>query len=172
MEGFAYPPRQSTQEALDKLTNPNRQAVLTNSPWYTSGIDFWFGKRIMRLSGRPLICSSFYAPAQEACVRSRERLGKLKLRDDELSLLDNFTTSDSITKKLQEIHAEQEKKSKRPAVVQRASKFFEEFCAFADKTSHIVMLLLPQSPEYTVTFGMLSLVFNVCVANLGVLRLR
>src|ERR1700722_2326655 len=105
MDRFAHLPHRSTQEALDMLTNPNRQAILTNSPWYTSGIDFWFGIELLRFSGRSLIYSSFYAPAQEACVRSRERLGKLKLRDDELSLLDNFTTSDSITKKLQEIHA-------------------------------------------------------------------
>jgi len=171
MDGFAHPPRRSTQEALDKLTNPNRQAVLTNSPWYTSGIDFWFGIELLKLSGRSLIYSSFYAPAQEACVRSRERLGKLKLRDDELSLLNNFTTSDNITKKLKEIHAEQEKKLNRPVAVQRASKFFQEFCTFADKTSNIVMLLLPQSPEYTVTFGMLFLVFNVCVAKLDILGL-
>jgi hypothetical protein len=98
-------------------------------------------------------------------------LGKLKLRDDELSLLDNSTTSDNITEKLNEIHAEQEKKSRRPAVIQRASKFIEEFCAFADKTSNIVMLLLPQSPEYTVTFGLLFLVFNVCVVKLGISQL-
>jgi hypothetical protein len=43
MDEFAHPLRRSTQEALDKLTNPNRQAVLSNSAWYTSGIDFWFG---------------------------------------------------------------------------------------------------------------------------------
>src|SRR5215469_16364113 len=125
MDGFANPSRRSTQEALDKLTNANRQGVLSNSPWYTSGIDFWFAWNHLRLGGRSLIYFSFYAPAQEACVKSRERLGKLNLRDDELSLLDNFTTSDNITEKLKEIHAEQEKKSKRPVVIQRASKFFE-----------------------------------------------
>jgi hypothetical protein len=114
--------------------------------------------------------SSFYAPAQEACSRSRERLKKLKFRDDELDLFDNFTTSDSIRLKLQEIYAEQEKKLKRPSTVQRTSKFFEDFCAFADKTSNIVMLLLPQSPEYTVTFGMLFLVFNVCTVTSGIVR--
>jgi hypothetical protein len=92
---------------------------------------------------------------------------KLKFRDDELDLLDSFTTSESIKTKLQEIYAEQEKRSKMPSFVQRGSKFFEDFCVFADKTSNIVMLLLPQSPEYTVTFGMLLLVFNVCMVNLA-----
>ena len=120
----------------------------------------------MHVIERMLTAYSFYAPAQEACHRSRERLKKLKLRDDELYLLEDVNTSENIIKKLKEIHAEQEKKAKRPIILQQTSDFLHEFCAFADKTSNIVMLLLPQSPEYTITFGVLFLVFNVCMHQL------
>ncbi|KKY29196.1 hypothetical protein UCRPC4_g00102 [Phaeomoniella chlamydospora] len=139
------PSRQSTHEALEKLIQPARTHSLSDSRWYTPGVDF-----------------CFYAPAQDACGKSRERLENLKLQDEELKLLESDIRPDNVVAKLREISDEQEKKSKRSAKVQKASDFLVAFCTFADKTSNIVMLLLPQSPEYSVTFGLMFLVFKAC----------
>lgn len=40
-------------------------------------------------------------------------------------------------------------------------KFFLNFCKVVDKTSALVQPILPQSPEYTVTFGVMILLFKV-----------
>lgn len=38
---------------------------------------------------------------------------------------------------------------------------FQGFCKVIDKTSALVQPMLPQSAEYTVTFGLLVLLFRV-----------
>lgn len=84
------------------------------------------------------------------------------MQDDEQRLFDTVVSPKDIVGKIREIHAELERKADKVGhFSQKVSKFVTSFCAFADKTSSIVMLLLPQSPEYTVTFGMLFLLFKV-----------
>ena len=115
-----------------------------------------------RKNTQVLIQLSFYAPAQDACVKSRDRLDKLKLQSDELDLLDSPVEPEKVVEKIKEIQAELEKKStEQHPSLKRASEFMTSFCTFADKTSGLVNLLLPQSPEYTVTFGMLFILFKV-----------
>ncbi|KAK0616617.1 hypothetical protein B0T14DRAFT_250330 [Immersiella caudata] len=128
------------------------EAALSHQNWYLTGIDF-----------------CFYAPAQEACAVSKERLDKLNLQDEDRRLAGDASKHDikpgKIIEKLLEIQAEMEKKSTRRASAKTASKFVNSFSAFADKASSIIMVLLPQSPEYTVTLGVLFLLFKAVVTK-------
>jgi hypothetical protein len=55
MDVLTQPSRKhATHEALENLTNSNRQAVLSNSPWYTPGIDFWFDFNTRNILGKYL----------------------------------------------------------------------------------------------------------------------
>jgi hypothetical protein len=84
------------------------------------------------------------------------------LTSDERQLLAVIpTSSDAVIEKLSHILEELEKKSKRPKGVQRANQFFSTFCQVVGKTSGLVNTLLPQSPEYTIPFGMLIILFKV-----------
>ncbi|KAH8883296.1 hypothetical protein GQ53DRAFT_753005 [Thozetella sp. PMI_491] len=141
--------RKSTQEVLDNLNSRAKFEKLPNTLWYTPQVDF-----------------CFYAPAQEACAQSRERLKKLKLHDDELDLLASAIKPENVVEKLQEIQTHLEGKlSRKSATMKKLSKFVISFCTFAEKTSGVVNLLLPQSPEYTVTFGMLFILFKAVVTR-------
>ena len=43
----------------------------------------------------------------------------------------------------------------------RVARLTNGFCDFATRVSGIVNILVPQSPEYTIAFGLLEIVFNV-----------
>jgi hypothetical protein len=91
-----------------------------------------------------------------------QRLKRLKLQDDEYLLLQASVGPEQVVAKLLEIQAEQlEKSSKRSSAENATAKFVNSFSAFANSISHIVTILLPQSPEYSVTFGILFILFKV-----------
>jgi hypothetical protein len=105
---------------------------------------------------------SFYAPAQEACAASLEKLKSLDLTGEEAALLEIKVEPSQIVDKLLEIQAQLENDpTRRSKALKKASSFINGFCNFASKTSNIVMVLIPQSPEYTVTIGMIFLLFKV-----------
>lgn len=54
-----------------------------------------------------------------------------------------------------------QKREKRPEWFEKTRQFFHNFCRVVDKTSALVQPMLPQSAEYTVTFGLLVLLFRV-----------
>lgn len=70
-----------------------------------------------------------------------------------------------VVDKLPELQLVFDKKASRSSGLRRTSEFVEVFCGFASRTSNIVMQLLPQSPEYTVTFGMLCILFGAVVTK-------
>jgi hypothetical protein len=89
-------------------------------------------------------------------------LRKLKLQDEEQILLQSLIEPKDIVSKLLEIQAEQQEKTLNQTSIGTAtSKFVKSFCTFADNISHIVAVMLPQSSDYTVTFGMLFILFKV-----------
>lgn len=105
---------------------------------------------------------SFYAPAQNACAGSHKRLRKLKLLEDEQELVQSSVQPKDIVSKLLQIQAEQHAKASSGTSTGKAtSSFVNSFCTFANSISNVVTVLLPQSPEYTVTFGLLFLLFKV-----------
>ncbi|KAG6353257.1 hypothetical protein INS49_007556 [Diaporthe citri] len=53
-----------------------------------------------------------------------------------------------------------QKREKRPEWLEKTRHFFHGFCKVVDRTSALVQPMLPQSPEYTVTFGLLILLFR------------
>jgi len=64
--------------------------------------------------------------------------------------------------KLKAIQIEQERAaSKKSSLGKKSSDFTNNFCDFATRTSGIVEILLPQSPEYTITYGLLLILFKV-----------
>ncbi|KAH0545285.1 hypothetical protein FGG08_000584 [Glutinoglossum americanum] len=109
---------------------------------------------------------SFYAPAQDACAKSQQRLRKLKLQDEEHLLLQSSIKPEDIVSKLLQIQTEQEERtSKSTSTGKATSDFFNSFCTFADNISQVVTVLLPQSPAYSVTFGMLFILFKAVVTR-------
>lgn len=62
--------------------------------------------------------------------------------------------------KIQQTTEVQEQTSKRHPVMEKAGQFVEAFSEFVTRTSGIIELLVPQSPEYRMTYGVLLLVFK------------
>jgi hypothetical protein len=85
----------------------------------------------------------------------------MKLSDEERQLLLEPWDPDFVTKKLHAIQEEQERKAKKTKAKQITSNFVNDFCRVADQASEIVRFMLPNSPEYTVTFSLLALLFKV-----------
>ena len=93
-------------------------------------------------------------------------MSKLKLTPDEKQLLLALPTEgSSLIAKLTFIVDERQKKTSKPKWRENTNKFFLGFCNVATKASGLVETLLPQSPEYTVTFGVLLLLFKVSSAR-------
>ncbi|ETS86640.1 hypothetical protein PFICI_00468 [Pestalotiopsis fici W106-1] len=120
-----------------------------NASWYTAGSDF-----------------CFYAVAQQAARESKARLSRLKLTPEEKQLLAIVpSSSDAVIEKLHLIVDEREEALKRPKAFQRTNKFFTAFCEVVGKTSGLVQTLVPQSPEYTIPFGVLIILFRAVVTK-------
>ncbi|KAK9779115.1 hypothetical protein SCAR479_03982 [Seiridium cardinale] len=112
--------------------------------WYTPGSDF-----------------CYYATAQEACRKSRTRLSKLKLTPEERQLLlAPPTNEDGVVNRLQLILSQHEKQDQKSQWRERTGKFFVGFSKIVTQTASLVGTLLPQSPEYSITFGLLVLLFK------------
>lgn len=65
---------------------------------------------------------------------------------------------------------ELQKREKRPEWFEKTRQFFHNFCRVVDKTSALVNPMLPQSAEYTVTFGLLVLLFRVSLTRTAISR--
>ncbi|KAI9675246.1 MAG: hypothetical protein M1822_008983 [Bathelium mastoideum] len=137
--------RQPTDEALSVLMPKRIDNTVTTSN-YSLGL-----------------IESFCVPVKEACVKAVGRLEQLDLQDDGIALFEDPPKPADIVARLEQIVTRLEKQSHRPTHVRRSGKFFNSFCSFVDRTSSIVKLMLPQSPEYTLTFGMLFLLFEAVV---------
>ena len=109
------------------------------------------------------ILGSFYAAAQNACRISKAHLLKLKLSDEEQKLLSAPPKAEDLKQRLKDIGEVQERQLKKSKMGQISSEFVNRFCDVAIRTSGIVEILLPQSPEYTVTYGLLIILFKVCL---------
>ncbi|KAK7955124.1 hypothetical protein PG988_015818 [Apiospora saccharicola] len=143
--------------------NPAAQAPLIRAPsspnasWYTPGTDFGFASPSWL---------SLYAVALDACRASRARLSKLKLTVEERQLLVvPPTDANSLLEKLNFIIEDRQTKPAQTKWQKQTSSFFVGFCQVVDKSSALVSTMLPQSPEYTVTFGVLVLLFKAVVTK-------
>ncbi|KAK8040997.1 Vegetative incompatibility protein HET-E-1 [Apiospora phragmitis] len=132
-----------TQELTGQTSPPS------NASWYTPGTDF-----------------CLYAIALDACRTSKARLAKLKLTVEEKQLLVvPPTDASSLISKLNFIVEGRQGKKGQAKWQKRTSGFFLSFCQVVEKTSALVATMLPQSPEYTVTFGVLMLLFKAVVTK-------
>ena len=108
-----------------------------------------------------LIHQSFYAGALQTCLASKSRLIKI-LEPSELRELEATRGVDVVLSKMSDVLKQIEKKSNKSVAEQRTAKFVNGFSDFVVKSGGIVATLLPQSPEYTVTYGIIVLIFQVC----------
>ncbi|KAL1877962.1 hypothetical protein Daus18300_002316 [Diaporthe australafricana] len=96
----------------------------------------------------------YYVLAQEASRNSKSRLSKLKLTAEEKDLLLELPSDgDGVVTKMKYILEAHERRPKRSKWQQKTGHFFLNFCKVVDKASALVQPMLPQSAEYTVTFG-------------------
>lgn len=68
---------------------------------------------------------------------------------------------DEVKARLEIILRDMQKREKHPEWLEKTRDFLHGFCKVVDKTSALVQPMLPQSAEYTVTFGLLVLLFRV-----------
>ena len=127
---------------------------------YISGLVLWLRKKpITNLK------QSYYVYAQHACRSSRIKLRKLKLSALEEQLLNTTEGVNVALGKLKPIQEEEEKRASKSSFMEHTSSFVNEFSDFVVRISGIVQTMLPQSPEYTITYGVLLLIFKVGVAS-------
>lgn len=103
---------------------------------------------------------SFYDAAQNACRATNMRLRALDLDEDEITSIDSADGLDVVLQKVQETIKVQEKASRGHPLMKKAGQFVQAFSEFVVKSSGIIELLVPQSPEYRMTYGALLLVFK------------
>lgn len=71
-----------------------------------------------------------------------------------------------VLEKLLQVQDEMERKSnKKSAFAKKASDFIYNIAGFGEQISSLVRVLLPESPEYTVTLGMFLLLFKAVVTQ-------
>lgn len=68
---------------------------------------------------------------------------------------------DEVKVRIELVLMDMQKRERRPEWLEKTRHFFQGFCNVIDKTSALVQPMLPQSAEYTVTFGLLVLLFRV-----------
>lgn len=113
---------------------------------------------------RLIVLCSHYASALEACRTSRLRLKNMDLIAEEEDLLSRPPSNGNEVKvRIELLLMDMQKREKRPEWLEKTRNFFHGFCKVVDKTSALVQPMLPQSAEYTVTFGLLVLLFRVCL---------
>ena len=83
----------------------------------------------------------------------------------ELQDLEATRGVDTVLSYMNEVAEEIQKKTHKSVAERRTADFINGFCDFAVKTSGVIITLLPQSPEYTVTFGIIILIFKVWIFN-------
>lgn len=152
----------ATQSSV--LTAVERLASIDDQPsefskWYEPGRDI--GSVCPNCTCRTLIQSSLYSQAHDACHRSKRLLGRLNLSGPEHELLNRTSDGKDVVAKVRQIYQEQGQRATKTKFQQRASDFVNKFCKAAEQISAVVQVMLPQSPEYTVTFGMLVILFKV-----------
>ena len=103
---------------------------------------------------------SFYAAAYDACRATKARLKELDLKVDELESINCARGLDVLIQKIQQVTEEQEQTSRKHPATKKVGQFVEIFSEFVTRTSGIIELLVPQSPEYRMTYGVLLLVFK------------
>ena len=91
------------------------------------------------------------------------RLRRLNLSAREEQLLKTTEGVNVALDKLRQIQEQEDNGAMKSSVMKHASSFTNGFSEFMVKISGIVQTLLPQSPEYTVTYGVLLIIFKVCL---------
>lgn len=103
---------------------------------------------------------SFYVAAHNACRATKMRLKALELDEDDIASIDSARGLDVLLQKIRQTTEAQEKASKWRPFMKKAGHFVEAFSEFVTKSSGIIELLVPQSPEYRMTYGAFLLVFK------------
>jgi hypothetical protein len=151
-----------------------KQASTSRSEWYEPGIDIWY------VLFKPQTCMlvadnlgiSLYEDARRAMRDvSTNLLDKgLKVSKEDRNLL-NIRTAEWLSapegylyvqNKIRELAERQQKiEDEQSEWGKLTTDFANNFCDFAYKLSGIVNILVPQSPEYSIPYGVLIVIFKV-----------
>ncbi|KAH8755164.1 hypothetical protein BGZ57DRAFT_963364 [Hyaloscypha finlandica] len=133
------------EEALRRLRRAGSFST-ANSVWYTSGADI-----------------NFYTRARRSCEISRQKTREWHLAKHEEDLLQKTVRLEAVLECLlqtQELASIQQNRSR---AWKATTDFTNAFCEFSLRFSTIVKILLPQNPEYTMSYGLLALLFKAVV---------
>jgi hypothetical protein len=165
------PSRRDTYIAQDIRA---KQASTSRSKWYEPGIDIWYV--LFNLETRILVAdclgTSLYEDARRAMRDVSTKLldRGLKVSKEDRNLF-NIRTAEWLSapegylyvqNKIRELAERQQKiEDEQSEWGKLTTDFANNFCNFAYKLSGIVNILVPQSPEYSIPYGVLIVIFKV-----------
>ena len=110
------------------------------------------------------LSSSLYDKALETCLRVNKNLRQLNLSVEDRALLVGSRGSSLVTSRIRAIERDILMKTEKGKKMKPAVDLANGFCEVAARLSPVLQVMVPQTPEYAVPFGCLTLLFKVSTA--------
>jgi hypothetical protein len=107
------------------------------------------------------VASSLYDKALEACFRVNKNIGQLNLSAEDRALLVGSHSSSLVISRIRTLEQDILAKTEKGKKTKRAADLANGFCEVAARLSPVLQVMIPQTPEYAVPFGCLTLLFKV-----------
>jgi hypothetical protein len=107
------------------------------------------------------VASSLYDKALEACFRVNKNIGQLNLSAEDRALLVGSHSSPLVISRIRTLEQDILAKTEKGKKTKRAADLANGFCEVAARLSPVLQVMIPQTPEYAVPFGCLTLLFKV-----------
>jgi hypothetical protein len=95
----------------------------------------------------------------------------MRLTEEDIDLLAQGNGSCVVVERIRGLERRFEGKITQSKKFQRVAKMANAFCDIANRIAPIIQLMLPQSPEYAIPMGCLTLLFKVSLYSGGVVVL-
>jgi len=87
---------------------------------------------------------------------------QLNLSPEQRTLITETRGCTHVKERIRVIEQEILAKAEKGKYTKRLADLADAFCEFATRISSVVEILIPQSPEYTIPFNCILLIFQVC----------
>jgi hypothetical protein len=117
--------------------------------------------RFSWLEADPCLPRSIFDKALEVCLRVTKDLGQLNLSAEDRALLAGSHGSSLVINRIRTLEKDILARAEKGKKAKRAADLANGFCEVAARLSPMLQVMIPQSPEYAVPFGCLTLLFKV-----------
>jgi hypothetical protein len=107
------------------------------------------------------LSSSLYDKALETCRRVNKNLRQLNLSVEDRTLLVGSRGSLLVISRIRAIERDISMKTEKGKKMKLVVDLANGFCEVAARLSPVLQVMVPQTPEYAVPFGCLTLLFKV-----------